>query len=182
MNRNSISPEAKEKANKRIAENLLLPAFKNAADTSGNVNGKSPWNPSVSSTSRVKGNVKAPEFCPCCGVGKVTCVPHSKIYGGRSFGDWPWALACDNCDATVGLHPFTNIPLGTLATKKLRDLRMQAKNAFNPLWQTGNMNRTQAYEWLATAMGLSSDDAHIGMMNEEQCKKCIEVSESMYFD
>lgn len=35
------------------------------------------------------------------------------------------------------------------------------------------MSRQQAYRWLMGKMGLSKDECHIGMMDEEQAKRVV---------
>ena len=133
-----------------------------------------PWNPSRRATARVKNPLPIPESCPNCG-GSVEIVDNARIYG-RQYGEWPWALRCSGGESYVGLHPFTAIPLGTLADAATREARKQAKAAFNPLWQEGGMSRTQAYTWLADRLGLPDIGAcHIGWFDIAQCRKVIEV-------
>jgi hypothetical protein len=140
------------------------------------INGKSPANPSRTATARVGNPLPAPTTCPHCG-GPVKLVENDVIYG-RHYGDWPFAYDCRACDAYVGLHPFTAIPLGTLATRAMRDARQQAKAAFNPLWldKKASMSRTEAYAWLAGALGIADvEQCHIGWFDVAQCKRVVEV-------
>ncbi|WP_241647479.1 zinc-finger-containing protein [Rosenbergiella metrosideri] len=58
-----------------------------------------------------------------------------------------------SCRVYIGMHPFTAIPLGTMADHKLRDARKNCKPVFNQLWQSGDLTRTRAYHWLAEKMG-----------------------------
>lgn len=136
--------------------------------------GKTPWNPSRTATARVKDSLPAPETCPHCAA-PVALVGNEEIYG-RPFGDWPWAYRCTNvrgCGAYVGLHPFTAIPLGTLATAEIREARKKAKAAFNPLWQGGAMSRTDAYAWLAGALGIPVGECHIGWFDAAACARVV---------
>lgn len=140
------------------------------------INGKSPANPSRTATARVGNPLPVPTVCPHCG-GPVLLVENNVIYG-RHFGEWPFAYDCRACDAYVGLHPFTAIPLGTLATKAMRDARKQAKAVFNPLWEGINarMTRSAAYAWLAEALGIADvEQCHIGWFDVAQCHRVIEV-------
>jgi len=138
------------------------------------INGKSPANPSRTATARVTNPLPMPTICPHCG-GPVRLMENSEIYG-RHYGEWPFAYGCKPCDAYVGLHPFTAIPLGTLATRAMRDARQQAKAAFNPLWTQGDMSRTEAYAWLASALGITDvEQCHIGWFDIEQCQRVVEV-------
>lgn len=133
-----------------------------------------PLNPSRSATARVTNPLPTPTTCRFCG-GAVHLVQNDAIYG-RRFGEWPWAYLCTSCRAYVGLHPFTAIPLGTLATAAIRKARSEAKDAFNPLWLSGHMTRREAYAWLAGALGIANiDECHIGWFDVEQCQAVIEA-------
>ncbi len=41
--------------------------------------------------------------------------------------DWPWVYICEGCGSYVGMHPFTDIPLGTLADAATREARKECK-------------------------------------------------------
>lgn len=77
---------------------------------------------------------------------------------------------CWPCNARVGAHPDGK-PFGKLATKELRDLRMQAHRVFDPIWKEGAKSRREAYEWLENALG--GEDAHIGNADEDTCRRII---------
>lgn len=135
-----------------------------------------PQNPSRRATARVKAPLPAPTNCPHC-AGDVKLVQNDVIYGS-CYGEWPWAFLCQNqrCAAYVGLHPFTGIPLGTLATAPIRNARKRAKAVFNPLWESGGMSRDEAYAWLAGALGIDNvDHCHIGWFDVEQCKRVVDA-------
>lgn len=132
-----------------------------------------PWNPSRRAVARVKNPLPAPIDCRLCG-GEVEIVNNSEIYG-RSYGDWPWAYRCRNCGAYVGMHPYTAIPLGTLADGATRDARRRAKDVFNPLWQQGSMTRTEAYTWLASHLGVAVAACHIGWFDVEMCEQVVTI-------
>lgn len=133
-----------------------------------------PWNPSRRATARVENPLEVPDRCRHCG-GACQIVNNSQIYG-REFGEWPWVVLCTSCRAYVGLHPFTGIPLGTLATPAIRKARSAAKDAFNPLWQSGRMSRSEAYAWLAGALGIAKvEECHIGWFDVEQCHAVVQA-------
>ncbi len=137
---------------------------------------KTPWNPSRKATARVKNPLPAPTSCPHCN-GAVDLVNNSAIYG-REYGEWPYAYACTTagCGAYVGLHPFTAIPLGTLADGPTRAARKRAKAAFNPIWQSGRMTRGEAYAWLARALGIEkTEECHIGWFDVSTCQRVEQV-------
>ena len=133
-----------------------------------------PWSPSRSAVKRVTNPLPLPANCHLCGE-SCGIVNNSEIYG-REFGTWPWAVKCIGCGAYVGLHPFTGIPLGTLADKAMRDARSAAKNAFNPLWQDGTMTRSEAYAWLAKELGIGAvETCHIGWFGVDQCGAVVKA-------
>ncbi len=132
---------------------------------------KTPWNPSRRAIARVLDPLPLPTHCRLCGA-ECKVVNNSAIYG-KPYGDWPWAVLCTGCGAYVGLHPFTNIPLGTVALRPLRDARKAAKREFNPLWRDGAMTRTEAYTWLAGELGIPVAQCHIGWFEQDQCNAAI---------
>lgn len=131
-----------------------------------------PWNPSKNAIARVKHPVKAPKVCPCCR-GLVTLEPNEVVYG-KSYGDWPWVFVCFECDAYVGLHPYTDIPLGTLADKPTREARKLAKIAFTVWYESARIERSSAYRILAEEMQLERKLCHFAMFTQEQCELAIE--------
>jgi zinc-finger-containing domain len=140
----------------------------------------SPSNPSRRAIARVTNPLPVPTCCPNCG-DRVGLVSNKVIYG-REYGEWPWAYRCNNskCDSYVGLHPFTNIPLGKLANPATREARKQAKAAFNPLWERGTMDRTVAYKWLAYQLGIENfEECHIGWFGVAMCERVIDVCSKM---
>lgn len=82
---------------------------------------------------------------------------------------------CRPCGAYVGCHPHTNRPLGRLANAELRQAKVQAHKAFDPLWREHGMTRTAAYAWLALEMGLDRGSCHIGMFDVEQCQAVVDI-------
>lgn len=131
---------------------------------------KLPFKVNRTAVKRVLNHLPTPTACPYCG-GAVKIVNNAEIYGA-AYGKWPWMYACEKkgCDAHVGMHPETAIPLGTLARKELREARKSAKNLFQGLWMNGGMmNRTEAYSWLADKMNIPYAACHFGWFTIEQC-------------
>lgn len=109
--------------------------------------------------------------CPYCN--KAAAFVTSQQFYGRDFGcNIYW---CEPCGAYTTTHGHTDRPKGTLAKRELRELRKQAHAKFDPYWKSGHMTRKEAYKWLQQIMGLNKNEAHIGMFNEDQCKKLIEL-------
>jgi hypothetical protein len=116
-------------------------------------------------------------LCPYCGKESTEATgkdvyPHREDLAGKRF------FQCAPCQAHVGRYADGR-PLGYLANAETRRARMTAHAAFDPLWKSGRMTRTQAYEELARAMGIRQEDCHIGMFNIEECKKTLEVAENL---
>lgn len=125
---------------------------------------------------RVTNPLPVPTICPHCQAA-VELVNNKAIYG-REFGEWPWAYRCVNtvCDSYVGIHPRTDIPIGTLANKPMRQARKLAKAAFAPLWEKQGMDKSAAYAWMAEKMGIADvNHAHVGWFGIDQCNKLIEI-------
>lgn len=120
--------------------------------------------------------MKKPTICRYCG-SPVVFTSNAEIYG-REYGTGKCYL-CRNCRAFVGVHPGTNIPLGTLANNELREWRKQAHYWFDQIWKnpTRITTRYKAYEWLSNELGLPRAKTHIGMFEKEECKKTIMLSQ-----
>ncbi|MFG0647737.1 zinc-finger-containing protein [Leclercia adecarboxylata] len=129
---------------------------------------KTPSNPSRKATARVKNPLPAPTQCHHCS-DRVRIGTHEEVYG-RDYSDWPYVYLCEGCGAYVGLHPFTAIPLRTLADKRTRDARKSCKLPFERIWRSGSMSRSEAYKWLADKMGIPTDECHFGWFSDEQCQ------------
>lgn len=93
---------------------------------------------------------------------------YAKDYGTNIY-------VCYPCDAYVGTHGKGGTPLGTLANKELRLLRMTAHSIFDPLWRGKyrKMGRSGAYRLMQRLMNLSPERAHIAMFDEQQCQLFI---------
>ena len=124
---------------------------------------------------RVKNPLPPPTECPYCH-GEVQLVNNSQIYG-KSFGEWPYSYSCNSrgCDARVGLHPHTDLPLGIMADKHLREARPQNKYFFMQMMRKFDMNRTRAYEWLAKKMKIEKERCHWAWFDEDQCDTAGEI-------
>lgn len=85
---------------------------------------------------------------------------------------------CRPCRAWVGCHPNTLKPLGRLADKELRMMKMRAHESFDKLWKEGYMSRKDAYKWLSEEMGLPAEQTHIGMFDIQKCR-IVEMNSQM---
>lgn len=125
---------------------------------------------------RIPDALPPPDHCRYCG-GVVELCNNSEVYGGRSFGDWPYCYLCRACGAYVGIHPDTDLPLGTLADRDLRTKRKDGKHAFYALIKKKNWPRDDAYAWLSETLGIKPSQCHWGMFEADQCDKAKQVCE-----
>ena len=125
--------------------------------------------------------MKDGDICRYCG-GVIRLIPAKAVYGEsteRLSMTHEHIYQCQNCNARVGCHKGTTRALGNVANEVLRLKRIEAHRTFDALWKSGRMTRTEAYRWLAEAMGLRPDRAHIGGFKMDQCQKAIELCSKM---
>ena len=117
-----------------------------------------------------------PTICRYCG-SPVVYTSNAEIYG-REYGEGKCYL-CRTCRAFVGVHPGTDIPLGTLANEELRRYRKAAHYWFDQIWKKPLRitTRYKAYGWLAEQLKLPRESTHIGMFEKEECEKTIRLSQ-----
>lgn len=143
----------------------------------------------------MRGFLKLKPICGYCQhtaelVGGDVIYPHRPDLESKKF----WR--CVGCDAFVGCHGAGavingntsdgTLPLGKLANPALRAAKSKAHASFDVLWIGESMSRKQAYAWLSKAMGIPSQDCHIGMFSVGQCeevvKHCDQYLESAFND
>lgn len=91
---------------------------------------------------------------------------------GPFFGCDRWP----NCEGLVGAHKKTGEPLGLPAPKWVRSIRNQLHEQFDQLWKGRSKHaRSAAYAWLAEALGITSDECHIGRFDSELCLRAMEA-------
>lgn len=122
------------------------------------------------------------------------CNQKARLVSGREL---PFSAAarpsrrfwlCEPCQAWVGCHKGNNAkPMGTPAKARLRRLRQDAHNAFDPLWKSKckidgisrSKGRSEAYKWLAGMMNIQEKQCHIGYFNEAQCVQVLNISKRL---
>ena len=110
-----------------------------------------------------------------CSCGAQATIRHASVVHGKNARD-EYLYVCSRypiCDSYVGVHRGSRKPLGTLAGKELRTMRIEAHRTFDRLWQLGIMEKRQAYKWMQVMLGLSEDQAHIAKFSEYMCKQVI---------
>lgn len=93
---------------------------------------------------------------------------------------------CVPCKAWVNCHKGTMTPLGRLANAVLRGAKIRTHAAFDPFWQAKMRRnglskrhaRGKGYAWLAAQLGIPPADCHIGMFDEAECARVVEVCEA----
>lgn len=108
-----------------------------------------------------------PHPCPDCG---------SRMLLRKSrYGLFYACVTWPACPGAHGAHRTTGQPLGVPANKATKAARIEAHAAFDRLWKTGLMSRSAAYRWLASRLGLTADQCHIGRFDEATCRKVVKV-------
>lgn len=114
--------------------------------------------------------------CPYCDK-PANLVTGAAIYPHRKDLHKQYFWFCQPCNAYVGTHKNSKAfaPLGRLANAELRAAKIEAHNAFDPLWKSREMSRRDAYQWLAKRLCMSVKKCHIGMFDVDMCNKVVEV-------
>jgi len=106
---------------------------------------------------------------------------HFTVVGPPEYTSQKFVQGLDN----IFLHSYHR----RMTEKEIEALRQLARNlstdvavargeahaAFDPLWKSGKFTRTAAYKWLATQMGVRTEDCHMEMFNVAQCRKVVEI-------
>ncbi|MFC4526365.1 hypothetical protein ISN76_13165 [Dyella halodurans] len=67
----------------------------------------------------------------------------------------------------------------TLADEATREARKICKPHFERLWQSGGMDRTEAYAWLASKLGLTPALCHWGLFDIRTCHRARDLCAGM---
>lgn len=114
-----------------------------------------------------------PTKCPYCN-SEVIYTSNAAIYG-RIYGNGR-CYKCTSCDAYVGVHNRSNIPLGRLANKELRELKKKCHSLFDPVWKLNkHLKREDAYACLAIKLGIPIHECHFGWFDGELLHKALEI-------
>jgi hypothetical protein len=115
------------------------------------------------------------QVCPYC-KNKSKYIDSKEIYG-KSYG---MIYICHPCDAYVGVHKGTNIALGRLANKELREWKKTAHAHFDLLWKENIIPRKLAYSLLSEHLSIPFKYTHIGMFSVETCRKTVKWAIMIY--
>ena len=117
-----------------------------------------------------------PTDCPYCGCEEIMLTSNDFLYGEKIWKAGNCNVyACPMCKASVGTHRDGKTPLGRLADKELKSLKVQAHALPGPLWKTGVRSRNQAYKWLAKKLGIPVKNCHFGHFDKGMMHKSIKI-------
>lgn len=109
-------------------------------------------------------------ICPYCNKEAKWC--ENKERYGKNYGKSYMCYFCRDCDAYVGCHNNTRVPLGTMANAELRGWRIKVHDMIDPLWQSKKYRRGTVYARLKDAMG---KEIHVGESDIETCKELLKT-------
>lgn len=124
-------------------------------------------------------------LCPYCNQ-PAQLVSSTEVYR-RDYGP---IFLCRPCEAWVGCHDGSFRPLGRLANAELREWKMKAHAAFDPIWQNlcdaevrrvgpyrgiKHIIRNEAYRRLAERLGIKVGQCHIGEFDVETCRRVVNI-------
>ena len=107
-------------------------------------------------------------ICPYCNKEAKFC-ENKEIYG-KNYGKSYMCYLCKPCDAYVGTHNNTSRALGTMANRELRQWRIKAHAAIDPLWKSKVYRRKDIYKSLRKLFGKK---IHIGESDVQTCKDIV---------
>lgn len=119
--------------------------------------------------------------CPYCG-SQAYLRPASVVYGNHMNDAGAKLYVCARypaCDSYVAAHRGNLLPMGTLADRNLRRMRIEAHSALDGLVTNGLMTRKQAYRWLQLQLGLPESEAHIAKFTELRCQRVIDLCSAL---
>ena len=120
-------------------------------------------------------------ICPYCGnlailtTGKETHPTSPYLHPIRFW-------SCLPCDAHVGCLIGTTHPLGRLANAELRNAKILAHMAFNRIWHSGEMSKTEAWAWLAKAMGITLEECDMHLFDLVRCQRVVTACENRHLE
>ena len=115
--------------------------------------------------------------CDYCGK-EAEWVDNKEIYG-RRYGDSWMMWWCKDCDAYVGCHNNSRVPLGRMANKELREIKKRVKNIWIKAMKEP-MGIGQAYAKLAEMMGIDRKLCHFGYFGKEECLQAEKLINEAY--
>ena len=112
-------------------------------------------------------------ICPYCGSRAVLRSGHEIVEKKRVD---EYLYVCKRypvCDSYVSVQIGTTLPLGTLANRELRGLRIQAHQAIDQVIKRGILKRKDVYGWMSDVLNIPQRSAHIAMLDTYRCRQVI---------
>lgn len=103
--------------------------------------------------------------CPYCHKSDIRLMSHLEFYG-KEFKKNGKLYVCQNCQARVGCHPNTEIPLGQLSDEELRGLRIKIHDIIDKYWND-KTGRDIVYKKL---IGRYGNPFHVGFLDNERAR------------
>ncbi len=110
-------------------------------------------------------------ICQYCGNEARWC-ENKEVYG-NNLGKSYMCYYCKDCEAYVGCHNNTKVPLGTLANKELRQWRIKTHRTIDGYWKSRICTRRKVYELLKL---IFQKEVHVGSSDIEMCKEIIKAT------
>lgn len=120
--------------------------------------------------------------CPACGQpGKL--VAGNEIYPGNANMAYKNFYACFDCDTRVGCHDGgrRRRPLGTMAGKELRKLRVELHRAMDHRWEKYDRwidrkrARSALYWRMSCYFGMKPGEFHVSWLNKIECEQATDL-------
>ena len=90
---------------------------------------------------------------------------------------------CDVCKNFVGVHKGTNIPLGTIPTKEIKEYRKKIHSIIDPIFiksKDKKRTRNNIYKFLSNAINKEYHTAELSTI--EDCEKILFLLKSIEFE
>lgn len=120
-------------------------------------------------------------YCPYCGSIAVLRRANEIYKNPKPEDDERMLLVCKNypiCDSYIKADKFGN-PIGTMANKEVRHLRLIAHNYFDEIFKNNILSRSDAYKMLSDKLGTPLRDTHISNFDEYRCKVVIGIAKNI---
>lgn len=110
-------------------------------------------------------------FCKTCKQW-AELVTGEKIYPRREDLHELYFWECQGCGDRVGTHSNSkdHKPKGPLSNATLRKAKMRVHHLLDPLFESGDMTRDEAYQLLADLFEIPLEKCHIGWFSKHRCK------------
>jgi hypothetical protein len=104
------------------------------------------------------------------------CLSPNIIFTKRAqIRGWPFIWKCNDCFASVGCHPDSDKPLGLMASRYTRELRIKAHAWFDKIYLCGFMSRARAVRWAKAQIGFT-EEFHISSLSNFYLEELIKYA------